>query len=137
MDQTATTYSYATLNDISGAQIKSILEDVADNLFNPDPYYQQGGDMVRVGGLQYTMTPGEKMGSRISDMRLGGKAIDAGKTYKVAGWAPVAEEAKTAGGKPVWELVETWLRSQSGGRVKARTINTPRLVGVQGNPGLA
>jgi sulfur-oxidizing protein SoxB len=70
-------------------------------------------------------------------MRLGGKAIDADKTYKVAGWAPVAEEAKTAGGKPVWELVETWLKSQSGGHVKARTINTPRLVGVQGNPGLA
>jgi sulfur-oxidizing protein SoxB len=137
MDQVAITYPYATLTSMNGEMIKTILEDVADNLFNPDPYYQQGGDMVRVGGLQYTMTPGEKMGSRISDMRLGGKAIDAGKTYKVAGWAPVAEEAKTAGGKPVWELVETWLRSQSGGRVKARTINTPRLVGVQGNPGLA
>jgi sulfur-oxidizing protein SoxB len=137
MDQVAITYPYATLTSMNGEMIKTILEDVADNLFNPDPYYQQGGDMVRVGGLQYTMTPGEKMGSRISDMRLGGKAIDAGKTYKVAGWAPVAEEAKTAGGKPVWELVETWLKSQSGGHVKARTINTPRLVGVQGNPGLA
>ena len=115
----------------------TILEDVADNLFNPDPYYQQGGDMVRVGGLQYSLTPGEKMGSRIGDLRLGGRALEAGKTYKVAGWAPVAEEAARAGSKPVWDLVETWLKSQRGGRVKTRTINTPRLVGVQGNPGLA
>ena len=93
--------------------------------------------MVRVGGLQYTMTPGATMGARISDMRLGGKPIEAGKTYKVAGWAPVAEEAKSAGNKPVWELLESWLKSQPGGRVKPRSINTPKLVGVQGNPGLA
>jgi len=137
MDQLAITYPYATLTSMSGETIKTILEDVADNLFNPDPYYQQGGDMVRVGGLQYTLTPREKMGSRIADMRLGGKAIEAGKTYKVAGWAPVAEEASRAGNKPVWELVETWLQGQRGGRVKVRKINTPRLVGVQGNPGLA
>ncbi len=137
MDQVAITYPYATVTDMSGEMIKTILEDVADNLFNPDPYYQQGGDMVRVGGLQYTMAPGEKMGSRISDMRLGGKPLEAGKTYKVAGWAPVAEEAAKAGNKPVWEIVETWLKAQSGGRVKARRINTPKLVGTAGNPGLA
>ncbi len=137
MDQVAITYPYATLNDMSGEMIKTVLEDVADNLFNPDPYYQQGGDMVRVGGLSYTCTPGETMGKRISDMRLAGKPIDAGKTYKVAGWAPVAEEAKNAPGvKPVWELVETWLKAQ-GGHVKARKINTPKLVGVAGNPGIA
>ena len=135
MDQLAITYPYATLTEMSGETIKTILEDVADNLFNPDPYYQQGGDMVRVGGLAYTMTPGEKMGSRISDMRLKGKAIEAGKTYKVAGWAPVAEEAKTAGNKPVWDVVEQWLKAK--GRVAPRRINTPRLIGVQGNPGLA
>jgi sulfur-oxidizing protein SoxB len=70
-------------------------------------------------------------------MRLSGKAIESGKTYKVAGWAPVAEEAKTMPGvKPVWEHVETWLKSQ-GGRVKPRTLNTPKLVGMQGNPGLS
>jgi sulfur-oxidizing protein SoxB len=137
MDQVAITYPYATVTDMPGEMIKTILEDVADNLFNPDPYYQQGGDMVRVGGLQYTMTPGEKMGARISDMRVGGKAIEAGKTYKVAGWAPVAEEASKAGNKPVWDVVEAWLKSQQGGRVKARKINTPKLVGVAGNPGLA
>jgi sulfur-oxidizing protein SoxB len=137
MDQVAITYPYATVTPMSGEMIKTVLEDVADNLFNPDPYYQQGGDMVRVGGLQYSMTPGEKMGSRIGDMRLRGSPIEAGKTYKVAGWAPVAEEASKAGHKPVWEVVETWLKAQSGGRVKPRKINTPRLLGVQGNPGLA
>jgi sulfur-oxidizing protein SoxB len=137
MDQVAITYPYATLTEMRGEMVKTILEDVADNLFNPDPYYQQGGDMVRVGGLSYTMTPGEKMGSRISDMRLKGRPIEAGKTYKVAGWAPVAEEAKSAPGvKPVWELVETWLKGQ-GGRVKPRRINTPQLVGMAGNPGIA
>ena len=137
MDQLAITYPYATLTEMTGTTIKTILEDVADNLFNPDPYYQQGGDMVRVGGLAYTMTPGEKMGSRISSMQLNGKLIEANKSYKVAGWAPVAEEARNApGAKPVWEHVETWMKAQ-GGRVKPRGINTPTLIGTQGNPGIA
>ena len=136
MDQLAITYPYATVTQMSGEMLKTVLEDVADNLFNPDPYYQQGGDMVRVGGLQYTMTPGEKAGNRISDMRLKGKAVEAGKSYNVAGWAPVSEDAAKAGNKPVWDVVETWLKGQ-GGRVKARTVNTPKLVGVAGNPGLA
>ncbi len=137
MDQVAVTYPYATLTEMTGETIKTVLEDVADNLFNPDPYYQQGGDMVRVGGLAYTCSPTEKMGSRISDMRLQGKPIEAAKKYKVAGWAPVAEEARTAPGvKPVWEHVETWFKAQ-GGRVKPRTINTPRLLGAKGNPGFA
>jgi len=137
MDQVAITYPYATVTNMTGEFIKTVLEDVADNLFNPDPYYQQGGDMVRVGGLQYSLTPGEKAGSRISDMRLGGQAIEATKTYKVAGWAPVAEEARSAGNKPVWDVLETWLKAQSGGRIKPRRINTPKLIGTQGNPGLA
>jgi S-sulfosulfanyl-L-cysteine sulfohydrolase len=137
MDQLAITYPYATLTEMSGATIKTVLEDVADNLFNPDPYYQQGGDMVRVGGLTYTCTPGQAMGSRIGDMALAGKPIDADKTYKVAGWAPVSEEAKHVPGvKPVWDHLEAWLRAQ-GGRVKPRKINTPKLVGVAGNPGMA
>jgi S-sulfosulfanyl-L-cysteine sulfohydrolase len=135
MDQTATTYSYATLNDLSGAQIKTILEDVADNLFNPDPYYQQGGDMVRVGGLTYAIEPGATMGSRISDLRLKGQPLDADKLYKVAGWAPVAEGARTMGLKPVWELVEPWLKAQK--TIAPRAVNTPRLIGMQGNPGIA
>jgi len=136
MDQLAITYPYATVTSLSGETIKTVLEDVADNLFNPDPYYQQGGDMVRVGGLTYTMTPGAKMGSRIGDMRLNDRPIEAGKTYKVAGWAPVAEEARSAGNKPVWDVVEAWLKQQ-GGRIKPRRIYTPKLVGVAGNSGLA
>jgi sulfur-oxidizing protein SoxB len=135
MDQTATTYSYATLNDISGAQIKVILEDVADNLFNPDPYYQQGGDMVRVGGLTYAIDPNAAMGARISDLRLAGQPLEADKLYKVAGWAPVAEGARTSGLKPVWELVEPWLKAQK--VIRPRAVNTPRLIGTLGNPGLA
>jgi len=136
MSQLAITYPYATLTEMSGTTIKTVLEDVADNLFNPDPYYQQGGDMVRVGGLAYRLTPGAKMGARIDDMRLDGKPIEADKTYKVAGWAPVAEDARRAGNKPVWEVVEAWL-AQQGGRVGPRRIDTPTLVGVQGNAGLA
>jgi sulfur-oxidizing protein SoxB len=137
MDQVAITYPYATLTEMTGETIKTILEDVADNLFNPDPYYQQGGDMVRVGGMEYAIAPGQKMGSRITDMRLRGQPIEAGKRYKVAGWAPVAEEAKSVPGvKPVWDVVETWLKGR-GGRVPARTLNRPRLIGVAGNPGIA
>jgi S-sulfosulfanyl-L-cysteine sulfohydrolase len=137
MDQLAITYPHTTLTAMSGQMVKTVLEDVADNLFNPDPYYQQGGDMVRVGGLSYTLTPGAAMGARISDMRLLGTPVAADKTYKVAGWAPVSEEARDAGSKPVWDLVETWLRARPGARVPARRINTPTLVGVAGNPGLA
>ncbi len=137
MDQLAITYPYATVNDMTGDTIKTVLEDVADNLFNPDPYYQQGGDMVRVGGLSYTCDPAQAMGKRISDMRLGGKPIEPAKVYKVAGWAPVAQEARDAPGtKPVWDVVEAWFKSQ-GGRVKPRKPNVPKLVGVQGNSGLA
>lgn len=131
MDQTATTYSYSTLTEMNGATIKTILEDVADNLFNPDPYYQQGGDMVRVGGMSYAIDPAAAMGARISDMRLHGKPLDAAKTYKVAGWAPVAEGAK---GEPVWDVVAQWLRQQK--TVTPRKLDTPRLIGMQGNPGL-
>ncbi|MDP1691561.1 MAG: thiosulfohydrolase SoxB [Burkholderiaceae bacterium] len=137
MDQLAITYPYATVNEMTGATIKAILEDVADNLFNPDPYYQQGGDMVRVGGLAYTCNPVAAMGSRITEMRLAGKPIEADKKYKVAGWAPVAEEARSApGNKPVWEVVEDWLKAQ-GGRIKPRKINAPKLVGMARNPGIA
>jgi S-sulfosulfanyl-L-cysteine sulfohydrolase len=137
MDQLAITYPYATVNEMTGDTIKTILEDVADNLFNPDPYYQQGGDMVRVGGLTYTCDPLAKMGGRISQMRLAGKAVEADKTYKVAGWAPVAEAARTApGSQPVWSVVESWLNAQ-GGRVKPRRINAPKLLGMARNPGMA
>ena len=132
MDQLAITYPATTVTEMSGQTIKTILEDVADNLFNPDPYYQQGGDMVRVGGLDYTCAPNAKAGARISAMRLKGKAIEADTIYRVAGWASVNEGAK---GEPIWEVVETWLRDQK--TIKPRQLNRPVLVGVQGNAGLS
>ena len=134
MDQTAITYPWTTLSDMTGETIKNVLEDVADNLFNPDPYYQQGGDMVRVGGMQYTCDPTAKTGARISNMRLGGKLLEADKTYKVAGWAPVQEASKNAG-PPVWDVVETYLKAQK--VIKPVVLNNPTLQGMAGNPGLA
>ena len=136
MDMTATTYSFATVSQLSGTTIKTILEDVADNLFNPDPYYQQGGDMVRVGGLQFSLDPLAKMGSRIGDLRLKGQPLQADKNYKVAGWAPVAEEARSQGNPQVWSVVEQWLKAQ-GGRVKPRQLNTPTITTGLPNPGHA
>jgi sulfur-oxidizing protein SoxB len=135
LDQTAITYPYTTVAAMSGATIKTILEDVADNLFNPDPYYQQGGDMVRVGGLQYTIDPAGSMGSRISEMRLRGELLDANKTYRVAGWAPVSEEAKNAGGEPIWDVIARHLRDVK--TVKAVKLNEPIIKGVKGNPGMS
>ncbi|HJW51429.1 MAG TPA: thiosulfohydrolase SoxB [Burkholderiaceae bacterium] len=132
MDQTAITYPYTTVTEMNGETIKTILEDVADNLFNPDPYLQQGGDMVRVGGLQYSIDPAATMGARISEMRLNGTPIDRAKTYKVAGWAPVAEGAK---GEPVWQVVSTYLRDRK--LVTPVRLNQPTIKGVAGNPGIA
>jgi S-sulfosulfanyl-L-cysteine sulfohydrolase len=136
MDQLAITYPYVTVSEMTGQTIKTILEDVADNLFNPDPYYQQGGDMVRTGGLTYSIAPAEKMGSRVSNLRVGGRAVEADKRYKVAGWAPVAEEARNVGNKPVWDVVESWLKQQPG-RVAPRRINTPAMIGLGPNAGLS
>jgi sulfur-oxidizing protein SoxB len=133
MDQTAITYPWTTLTDIKGDMLKTILEDVCDNLFNPDPYYQQGGDMVRVGGMSYTCAPGNKAGERISDMRLGGQLIDPNKTYKVAGWAPVQETSKNAG-PPIWDVVETYLKDIK--TLKPVKLNNPKLLGMGGNPGI-
>ena len=135
MDQTAITYPYTTVTEMTGETIKTILEDVCDNLFNPDPYYQQGGDMVRVGGLTYTCDPDAKIGGRISEMTLKGKPLDPARKYKVAGWAPVAEEAKQAGGEPIWDLMAKYLRDRK--VVQPLALNLPRLKGMEGNPGIA
>ena len=132
MDQTAISYPWTTLSDLTGETIKTILEDVCDNLFNPDPYYQQGGDMVRVAGMSYTCDPTAKAGQRISDMRFGGIPMGADKTYKVAGWAPVQETSKNAG-PPMWDVLETYLKSQK--VIKPVKINNPKLLGVDGNLG--
>ena len=133
LDQTAITYPWTTLTEMSGEMIRTVLEDVADNLFNPDPYYQQGGDMVRVGGLQYSCDPTAAMGKRIDNMMLKGKRIEPGKTYRVAGWAPVSEEAKDSG-PAVWDVVANYLRNQK--VITQRELNLPTLKGVDGNPGL-
>jgi sulfur-oxidizing protein SoxB len=134
MDQTAITYPWTTLNELTGTTIKTILEDVADNLFNPDPYYQQGGDMVRVGGMSYALEPGAAIGHRVQDMRLHGRLIEADKTYKVAGWAPVAESARNAG-PPIWDVMESYFKQHP--RIAAREPERPRLIGMEGNPGQA
>jgi len=131
MTQTAITYPTATLSEVKGEQIKVILEDVADNLFNEDPYYQQGGDMVRVGGLKYTIDPTKKIGQRITDMELNGKPLDANKKYRLAGWASIEKRE----GTPIWDVVAGYIRGQDAVRVKE--LNVPRIKGLGNNPGLA
>ena len=132
MDQTAITYPAVTVNEFSGTRIKEILEDVCGNLFDPDPYLQQGGDMVRVGGMTYACDPRARGGARISDMRLGGKPLEADKIYKVAGWASVAEGVS---GEPVWDVVARYLRDRKS--IPPVALNLPRLVNVERDPGIA
>src|SRR6266853_1359047 len=134
MNQTAITYPNTVITEMNGGTIKTILEDVCDNLFNPDPYYQQGGDMVRVGGMTFSCEPGAKMGTRIGDMRIGERAVEPGRTYKVASWASVAEGVRDEG-EPVWDLLARYLREKK--VVRPRKLNVPRLIGVEGNRGLA
>lgn len=131
MTQTAITYPMVTLNKLSGAFIKTILEDVADNLFHHDPYYQQGGDMVRVGGLTYSINPKNKIGSRINDMRLNGKLISASKKYRVAGWASINKQVS---GAPIWDVVANHLRDIK--TVKVKPLNIPELKQIKSNPGI-
>ncbi len=109
--QTAITYPNAYRSEMSGKLLKDILEDVADNLFNLDPYYQQGGDMVRVGGMAYRIDVGKTIGNRISEMTLvkTGQPIDAAKNYVVSGWASVNEGTE---GPPVYDLVTNYIEKQ-------------------------
>jgi S-sulfosulfanyl-L-cysteine sulfohydrolase len=132
MAQTAITYPQVTVSEFTGAEIKRILEDIADNLFNSDAYLQQGGDMVRVGGMTYAIAPAKKIGERISDMRLNGKALAANNRYRVAGWAPVREGVS---GEPVWDVVSRYLRRKK--TVVLRRVNRPRLLGVDHDPGIS
>jgi sulfur-oxidizing protein SoxB len=131
LSETAITYPETYLQTMTGGQIKDVLEDICDNLFNADPYYQQGGDMVRVGGFGYTCSPAEAVGHRISDLKLdNGKRIEAGKSYKVAGWASVNEQK----GKPAWDVLAKHLRS---GKSRERHDIGVTLKGVDNNPGIA
>ena len=125
MTQTAITYPTVTLNNLEGEQIKAILEDVADNLYNPDPYYQQGGDMVRVGGLTYTMDIGQSHGKRIQNIEVRGVPLVADKKYKVAGWASVQENP--TGTRPIWDVDAEHLRAR---KTVAVQNYLPKLKGV-------
>jgi S-sulfosulfanyl-L-cysteine sulfohydrolase len=131
LSETAITYPETYSQTMTGSQIKDIIEDVCDNLFNADSYYQQGGDMVRVGGLTYTCTPAESVGHRVSDLKLdGGGTLEAGKSYKVAGWASVNAQE----GKPVWDVFAKHLAS--GKMPEPRGVGVT-LRGVDDNPGIA
>jgi sulfur-oxidizing protein SoxB len=129
--ETAITYPETYVQDMTGAQLKAILEDVADNLFNPDPYLQQGGDMVRLGGMDFSCAPNEAASSRIADMTLDdGRPVEAGKSYRVAGWASVNRQS----GKPVSDVVAAYLREQK--TVKLKRPNSVTLKGIANNPGI-
>jgi S-sulfosulfanyl-L-cysteine sulfohydrolase len=128
-NQTAITYPAAYRSEMTGEYLKQVLEDVADNLFNPDPYYQQGGDMVRAGGLAYTLTIDQPAGQRISDMTLlrTGEKIEAAKKYTVSGWASVNESSE---GPPVYDVVSSYIE-----RVKTVRLKPNRHVKVVGGAG--
>ena len=137
MSQVATTYSETYVMDMTGQQILEMLEGVADNLFDPDPYLQSGGDMVRVGGLDYTIAPTKTLGQRISDARLdNGDAIEADKTYRVTGWATVN---RTPDGRLIWEIIRDYLLANKGSDdvLRIPKINHPKVVGMNDNPGMA
>lgn len=133
MTQTAMTYPETYVRDIKGSELKLILEDVADNLFNEDPFLQQGGDMVRTGGISYKIDPKAKIGERISNIVLSktGKKIDANKSYRVSGWSTVGAKSE---GEPVWETVEKYLKNVK--HISKVKIDTPDIVGIKGNPGI-
>jgi sulfur-oxidizing protein SoxB len=118
--QTSITYPNAYRNEMSGEFLKTVLEDVADNLFNPDPYYQQGGDMVRTGGLGFSINVSKPIGQRISDMTLlaTGEPIDPAKTYVVAGWASVNEGTE---GPPIYDVVTRYIEKKQVIRIDPRS----------------
>ena len=124
MNLTAITYPETYVRNMSGLELKDILEDVCDNLFNQDPYYQQGGDMVRVGGMNYACNPRALMGARITDLRLNnGELIDAHKQYRVSGWATVGQKVA---GPPIWEIVKAYLENNK--TIRFGVTNQPKIV---------
>jgi len=101
------TYPNTWVREMAGSEIHQIMEDVADNLFHPDPYYRQGGDMVRLGGLSYAIDPSKRVGKRIFDIRVAGRPLEPARRYKATGWASLGE----AEGPPAWDVVADHLRS--------------------------
>jgi sulfur-oxidizing protein SoxB len=137
MTQCSMTYAETYVTEMSGKAIHDMLEGVADNLFDPDPYLQSGGDMVRVGGLDYTIDPSKKLGERITDMVLDdGRKLEADQTYTVSGWASVN---RTPQGRLMWDVVREYILAARGpdNVLKLPKINHPKLVGVKANPGIA
>jgi sulfur-oxidizing protein SoxB len=132
MDQTAITYAKSTLNEMTGEMIHQLLEGIADNLFNSDPYYQMGGDMVRVGGLTYTIDPAAAIGRRISQLELAGTPLDAAKTYRVAGWASVNPQPDEL--PNIWDVLSEYLMDVR--VIRNVALNLPRVKGVDQNPGM-
>ncbi|MDI6834277.1 MAG: thiosulfohydrolase SoxB [Rhizobiaceae bacterium] len=124
---TSMTYGACYRTEMTGETLKTILEDVADNLFNTDPYYQQGGDMVRVGGIGFTIDIGQPIGNRISDMVLSdsGTAVEAGKSYTVAGWASVNQGTE---GPQIWDVIESHVRKL--GTVKVTPDSSVKIAGI-------
>ncbi|HRO14817.1 MAG TPA: thiosulfohydrolase SoxB [Paracoccus sp. (in: a-proteobacteria)] len=120
---TSMTYGQCYRTEMTGETLKTVMEDVADNIFNPDPYYQQGGDMVRVGGISYAIDITKPMGSRISALTLTdtGETVDPGKSYTVAGWASVNEGTE---GPQIWDVVESHIRKTGTVRVEPRSTVT-------------
>uniref|UniRef100_UPI003561D80D 5'-nucleotidase C-terminal domain-containing protein n=1 Tax=Rhodosalinus sp. TaxID=2047741 RepID=UPI003561D80D len=117
---TSMTYGRAYRTEMTGEFLKVVLEDVADNIFNPDPYYQQGGDMVRMGGLGYRIDVTAPAGERISEMTLleSGESIDPARSYVVAGWASVNEDTE---GPQIWDVVEDHIRQKGAIRMEPNT----------------
>ena len=135
MDQTAITYPYTTLTEMTGETIKTILEDVCDNLFNPDPYYQQGGDMVRVGGLQLRLRPEREDGRAHQRHAPEGQAARAGQELQGRRLGAGRRRRRRRGGEPIWDVVARYLRAQK--TITPRALNLPELKGMEGNPGIA
>lgn len=137
MSQCSMTYAETYVNEMTGKQLLETLEYIADNLFDPDPYLQAGGDMVRVGGLDYTIDPTKPLHERIIDVRLDdGRVIQANDTYTVAGWAVVN---RTPDGRLMWDVVRDYIISNKGDDnvLRLEKVNYPKLLGVADNPGLA
>lgn len=137
MSQCALTYGETYITEMKGQDLLNILEQVADNLFDPDPYLQSGGDMVRVGGMDYTIDPSKKLYKRITDARLdNGETIKAEKIYKIAGWAQVNS---TPDGRLMWDVVRDYIVKNKGENnvLNLPKINHPKLIGAASNPGIA
>lgn len=133
MAQTAITYPDVRRNEVTGAALKEMLEDIADNRFSPDPYMQQGGDMVRVGGLQYSIDPTKPRNKRILSMELNGKAIDARKKYILAAWAGMEPNEKAP---KIWDVVGDYLKDNKVITAKTIDLNLPKMMNIKNNKGI-